>query len=147
MESELTTVYQYFASNGALLYVGITNRGTKRLHEHADSKPWWHLATGCTLEHYTSRDEALAREAALIEAHRPPYNFQHNPDRGKSLSERTVRLGAATPRLGGANIKERRQAWYATPKEMRESMPCVRCQKRPGVTGPECLNCRQERQR
>lgn len=142
MTEEPTTVYQYFAGNGALIYVGITNRGTRRLHEHADSKPWWHLATGCTLEHYANRDEALERESYLIRTHRPPYNQQHNPDRGKPVAERSGRLNLARNQLKGT-LKERRTAWYAAEKWERQTLACVRCGLRPGITGPECLTCRQ----
>lgn len=146
-----TSVYQYFTAKGNLLYVGVTDRGTRRLHEHADSKPWWHLATGCTLEHYPSREQALEREAYLIRTFRPPFNHQHNPDRHKPIEER-LPVGAQATRddlpgvsslLPQQRLKDRRQAWYRLSKAHRRIAPCVRCGQRPGITGPECLNCRQ----
>ena len=63
--NETTCVYQYYDADGSLLYVGITGRGIKRSHEHARSKDWWPLTTGCHIEHFESRDAALAREAYL----------------------------------------------------------------------------------
>lgn len=144
---EHTTVYQYFAANGALIYVGITNRGTRRLHEHAESKPWWHLATGCTLEHFTSRDEALRREAELISRYRPPYNTQHNPERNRPLAERAQERLRVAPRHLDQRprvVKQRRAAWYELPRERRLVEPCVICGERPGVTAPTCLPCTQK---
>lgn len=75
----MSTVYRYFDVDDLLIYVGVTDRGVKRLHEHADSKPWWHLAVRCTMEHFPDRDAALAHEKELIETLRPPFNEQHNP--------------------------------------------------------------------
>lgn len=147
---ELTTVYQYFASNGALIYVGITNRGTRRLHEHADSKPWWGLATGCTLEHFPARDAALEREAYLISTFRPPFNTQHNPERTIPVSERAqLRLRAEVlgrKQVGDDTLKERRREWLRLSGPERLIAPCISCAQRPGVTGPECIPCRQARQ-
>lgn len=143
---ELTTVYQYFAANGALIYVGITNRGTRRLHEHADSKPWWHLATGCTLEHFETRSAALAREAQLIQRYCPPYNTQHNPERDKPLEERAqtrLRKVRLADRPDPKTLKERRAAWYGLSRAKRLVAACVNCGQRPGITAPTCLPCRQ----
>jgi len=72
------------------------------MHEHADSKAWWHLATGCTIEHYLEREDALARERYLIETWRPPFNNQHNPDRDTPVPERMATLpsGARIPTEG-----------------------------------------------
>lgn len=146
-----TSVYQYFTARGNLLYVGVTDRGTKRLHEHADSKPWWHLATGCSLEHYPTREQALERESYLIRTFRPPFNHQHNPDRHKPIEER-LPVGVSTKDhvpgvsnlLPQQTLKARRAAWHQLRKSHRLIAPCVRCGQRPGITGPECLNCRQE---
>jgi predicted GIY-YIG superfamily endonuclease len=144
---ESTTVYQYFAVNGALIYVGITNRGSRRLHEHADSKPWWHLATGCTLEHFASREAALAREELLIRTFRPPYNSQHNPERAQPVDERARKRLRSAASLGvTGDVKQRRQDWYALSSDERRRAACARCQTRPsGLDGPECLPCRQSR--
>ena len=135
---DLTTVYKYFAANGALLYVGITSRAERRAHEHAESKDWWRLAVGCTLEHFESREQAEARERALIEIFRPPYNRQHNPERSMSLERRvSVRLqGRRDPSLA-----ERRKAYYELPTELKRVAPCVVCGQANDVVEPSCSSC------
>lgn len=139
-----TSVYQYYSSSGALLYVGVTDRGVRRLHEHAESKPWWPLTTGSTIEHFETRDEALAREKYLIQTYRPPFNHQHNPERNKPLEERSVAVGpTCISRSPAAGMKQRKQAWYELPRHLRMVAPCVRCSERPGGNGPMCLPCRQ----
>lgn len=138
-----STVYQYFGSGGHLLYVGITDRGVRRAHEHADTKDWWELAVGCSLEHYPTREAALDRERELIERYRPPYNFQHNPERNLPLAERTGLNNRQQQdrAIGGAGVKERKRAWYrATPTE-RALMSCAVCRQRPPVNGPSCMSC------
>ncbi|YCK35166.1 hypothetical protein ACNF49_14085 [Actinomadura sp. ATCC 39365] len=141
-----TSVYQYFGAGGALLYIGVTDRGIRRTHEHAESKPWWPLTTGCTIEHYPNRDEALAREADLIRRFRPPFNQQHNPDRGKPIEERTANIGRPLQTYSGdASLKARKRAWYELPRHLRRVAPCVSCGDRPGGDGPTCLNCRQRK--
>lgn len=142
------TVYQYFGVGGQLLYVGITERGVRRAHEHADLKHWWELAVGCTLEHFATRDEALAREADLIRRFRPPFNQQHNPERALPLAERSGASVLARPKPQGVTagtLKERRRAYYAATPEQRAQMPCVHCQERPTHRGPSCLVCQQAR--
>ncbi|MEU6098944.1 GIY-YIG nuclease family protein [Streptomyces sp. NPDC047079] len=140
------TVYQYFGTGGHLLYVGITERGVKRAHEHAGSKAWWKLATGCTLEHFDTREEALEREAYLIRTYRPPYNQQHNPERSLPIEQRTGMNNRNRPaRPSAPGMKERMRAYYnATPTE-RASMACAMCQERPPVNGPCCVACQTAR--
>lgn len=117
-----TTVYQYFAASGALIYVGITDRGVRRLHEHADSKPWWEIATGCTLEHFETREQALAREEQLIRRYCPPYNYQHNPERALPLKERVAR------RLPNVRIPNACQDCFERPPLSRKRR-CLVCQQ------------------
>lgn len=88
-----TSVYRYYDPAGILLYVGITSRGTARNREHNATKDWWPFVTRQEVEHYPTRDEAAHREVALIRAHRPPFNRQHNPD-GGSLREAYLTLAA-----------------------------------------------------
>lgn len=74
------SVYRYYDHAGRLIYVGITARGITRQHEHnATSDFWPHVATQ-QVEHCPDRETALRVERALIEAHRPPFNRQHNGD-------------------------------------------------------------------
>lgn len=82
-----TSVYQYYDSVGRILYVGVTARGIRRAHEHAETKEWWPLCTGCAIEHYPTREAALTREEQLIKRYLPPFNTVHNAfrDEAKAL--------------------------------------------------------------
>lgn len=75
-----TSVYRYYDEYDVLIYVGITSRGAKRNAEHYKSKAWWPMVVRQEVEHYSTRDEAAAREVTLIRQHQPPYNTQHNED-------------------------------------------------------------------
>lgn len=68
------SVYRLYDGAGALLYVGITSRGTRRIGEHARHRPWWSQVARAEIEHHPDRPTALAREAALILAERPRHN-------------------------------------------------------------------------
>jgi hypothetical protein len=120
------------------------------MHEHADSKPWWPLVTGCAIEHYTSREAALAREQFVIERHRPVFNIQHNPDGSLPLEEkiRMVAGWTATVPLPAAGVtenerKRRRQRYAALTSEQKKTEPCVECGMRPDPRGrgtcPSCI--------
>lgn len=74
--SQETSVYQYFDAAGHLLYVGVTGRNVKRGQEHARTKEWWPLVATSTVDHFPTRERALAEESYLIRYHQPPYNTQ-----------------------------------------------------------------------
>lgn len=120
---ELTTVYQYFAWNGIALYVGITNRSHQRSEEHS-SKVWWYLAESCKLEHFSNRKAALERERELIQYLRPPFNYQHNPDKRPGYNPKQV-LSILFP--DGFEAFSDTSDWYQLPKEIKAVCPCVRC--------------------
>lgn len=155
MAEEPTCVYQYFDTSGALLYVGITGRGLKRSHEHARSKDWWLATSGCSIEHYASRDEALEREAYLIAAYKPPNNTQ-----GKGRSVTSVRLIPAAEAItvdeqvamgetfnriadakAGGDYKLAIRLWMELPRKYKSIHGCVACRERPGCAGPMCKPC------
>lgn len=71
---ENTSVYRMYDKDKNLLYVGITNSGRRRFHQHAADKPWWHEVYVMRVEHYSTRRQALLREAYLIATHDPKYN-------------------------------------------------------------------------
>lgn len=76
--SEPTTLYRFFGTDDALLYVGITKRGRRRWYEHEDDKAWWSLVVRTTTEHYLDRPSALAAEKYAIETEHPLFNIVHN---------------------------------------------------------------------
>jgi hypothetical protein len=87
MVDDRTSLYRYFDDGGALIYVGITGRGIARNVEHDKTKDWWRFVAHQEVEHFATRRAALAAERAAIEAHRPPFNTQHNIDHARARGE------------------------------------------------------------
>ena len=78
MGDRICSVYLYFDRERSPLYVGVTERGTYRLGEHAFDKWWWpHVATSAIV-HCSTRARALDLESLLIQSLQPPGNVQHN---------------------------------------------------------------------
>lgn len=73
------TVYRMFDSADRLLYVGATTRLPKRIDEHSRDKAWWTEVTTISVEHFASRDDAFAAEAAAIPAESPVHNIVRVP--------------------------------------------------------------------
>lgn len=87
-------LYRFYADNGRLLYVGITNNPGTRFDQHAADKPWWHEVRGITLETYPDRDAVLAAERRAIAVEQPLHNVQHrrSPVRsGPPTQERRIK--------------------------------------------------------
>lgn len=82
--TETTSLYRFYAADGALLYVGITRTLLGRLKQHSGDKPWFTEVSSITTEHLDSRERALAAEKAAIIAERPRYNVTHNHGRAAS---------------------------------------------------------------
>lgn len=74
-------LYRLFTAHGALLYVGITDRGPQRWVEHARSKAWWHTVARFEIRRYPTREAVAAAEKAAIIAERPVWNLVHNDQR------------------------------------------------------------------
>ena len=140
----VTSVYQYYDRIGRILYVGVTARGVKRAQEHAETKSWWPRCTGCAIEHYETRDEALAREEELIKRYKPPFNTVHN-DRKQEAMEAFLRNPVHRRIATEVSLTKRRREWYLLSEEEKKIAPCVRCGDRPGVRGPECVVCKPSR--
>ena len=70
-------VYRLYATNGALLYVGISNDVERRLSEHARTKHWWCYVDSVQVEQYQDRSGALNREAFVIRSEQPIFNVLH----------------------------------------------------------------------
>lgn len=58
-------MYRFFDLDDDLLYIGIAG------NDHAKEKAWWPQVTRSTMEHFPSREAALAAERAAITEERP----------------------------------------------------------------------------
>lgn len=96
--SSRTSVYRAYDGDGAILYVGITGARLRRIDQHRHGSDWWAEASRIDLEHFETREEAMQREAALINELRPPWN--------------RLLLGDPQPPPG-----------YLSPKEMADRSP------------------------
>ena len=72
-----TALYRFYAAGGRLLYIGITDDLRARLAAHEARKSWWPEVRRTTVEWHTTRQEALAAEAAAIRAECPVHNITH----------------------------------------------------------------------
>lgn len=68
-----TTLYRMWGAD-ELLYVGISNNAPRRFEEHAGDKSWWPQVLNVTVEHFPTRDEALAAEILAIHREFPVHN-------------------------------------------------------------------------
>ena len=68
-----TTLYRGFDAEGNLLYVGVASYWQRRLMEHERAEWLKHTAT-VTLEHFETRQEALAAEYEAIKTEKPHFN-------------------------------------------------------------------------
>lgn len=77
----MTTLYRAWASDGRLLYVGVTDDLTKRILTHANRRALWiPIMESLSIERYTTRQEALADEREAIRTEWPLYNVEHSID-------------------------------------------------------------------
>lgn len=74
-----TIVYRFYAEDGRLLYVGITEEVAKRFLRHSE-RLWWPEALTVRLEVYAARSEALAVEADAISNESPLHNRMVPPE-------------------------------------------------------------------
>lgn len=72
------TLYRFWNSEGALLYIGLTDHPLRRWSQHSKSKSWWHQVAGITIEHFDTRNQLNKAERAAIKAERPLHNITHN---------------------------------------------------------------------
>ena len=92
-----TTVYRFFGTRRRLLYVGITNRGHRRINEHAKEKAWWRDVRSATFEHFPTREEALWAEAEAIRSEDPAHNVHMgHPGPGRPGSLQRSEAGSLT---------------------------------------------------
>jgi hypothetical protein len=95
-------LYRFFAEDGALLYVGITNNPARRFAQHGAARDWWLEVATIRLEMYPSREAVLAAERAAIVAERPRYNVVHaNGALVPSTSDEAQRVPTGYPVAAG----------------------------------------------
>ena len=74
--TEMTTqLYRHFDKNNNLLYVGISLSTFNRLSQHKDHSGWFYGITNVTIEHFPTREEALAAERKAIKSEAPKFNI------------------------------------------------------------------------
>lgn len=73
-----TTLYRLFSADNQLLYVGVAGNPGRRFEQHAGEKPWWGEVAITELEHFATREEALAAERVAIRDEAPLYNVVHS---------------------------------------------------------------------
>ena len=72
-------VYLLYDASGALLYVGSSSRGERRIHEHAAFAGWWNEVATYDIEYFEHVGAARIREGDLIRSTNPKYNIQRGP--------------------------------------------------------------------
>lgn len=77
-----TDLYRFYDAHGRLLYIGITSRLGRRLHEHAKTKAWQRDAATITVQHFATRQDAERAERTAIETEYPAHNITHNQQPG-----------------------------------------------------------------
>ncbi len=77
-ESVPTSLYRHYDAVGCLLYVGISLSAFTRFAQHKHGSLWSANVTRMEIEHYASREAALAAEKEIIETERPVWNVQHS---------------------------------------------------------------------
>jgi excinuclease UvrABC nuclease subunit len=75
MEDKKCALYRHFATDGDLLYVGISFRPLVRTKEHTVISGWAEQIANITIEYFSTRKEAMAAEAKAVQAENPIYNI------------------------------------------------------------------------
>jgi len=70
-----TELYRHFDNENALLYVGISLSTFKRLSQHKDHSQWFNKVSRVTIEHFPTREEAIAAEKKAIKTEDPKFNI------------------------------------------------------------------------
>ena len=70
-------VYVLSDADGRAVYIGSTRDLRRRMREHQRRSPWWGDVSRIRAFPYSTLDEALRDEAALIDLAAPRHNRQH----------------------------------------------------------------------
>lgn len=85
-DGDPTALYRLYASDGTLIYVGITASPAKRMAEHSQSS-WWPEVTRKTMTWYDSRASACEAEEVAIATEDPRHNTRtdSSPSTGRQV--------------------------------------------------------------
>jgi predicted GIY-YIG superfamily endonuclease len=70
-----TQLYRHFDESNNLLYVGISLSAFHRLSQHRDHSEWFKKIKNLTIEHFATREEAMAAERKAIKSENPKFNI------------------------------------------------------------------------
>lgn len=87
---EIWSVYSLYDRNLVCLYVGWSHQVRTRLRQHETQRAWWCNVAFAGFDHFTDKDESIARERELIRRLRPTYcrsapNFGQVRPRGERV--------------------------------------------------------------
>ena len=93
VEEGRTALYRHFASNGVLLYVGISLSAINRLSAHVGRSNWAKDIARVEVVWYETRDKALKAELSAIQIEGPQHNIV-----GKPKPQKAPRPGRPAPK-------------------------------------------------
>jgi excinuclease UvrABC nuclease subunit len=70
-----TQLYRHFDAEKKLLYVGISLSTFARLSQHKEHSPWFEQVMTVEIEHFETREEAMAAERKAIKTESPQFNI------------------------------------------------------------------------
>jgi len=85
-----TELYRHFDSDNALLYVGISLSTFTRLSQHKDHSQWFKKVSRVTIQHFPTREEAIAAEKAAIKTEAPMFNIAHKKTMREILQDQKL---------------------------------------------------------
>jgi len=70
-----TQLYRHFDKENKLLYIGISLSTFARLSQHKDHSEWFKKINRVSIEHFETREEAMAAERNAIKFENPMFNI------------------------------------------------------------------------
>jgi predicted GIY-YIG superfamily endonuclease len=101
-----TALYRLYATDGTLLYVGVTDKLSVRFYSHSREKRWWPEVAGMRIAWYPNHAEAEEAERAAICSEDPVHNVRSTPRHGEVIRAAQRR----SPEQMAADAR-RRQEW------------------------------------
>lgn len=122
--TEMTAVYRFYAADGSLIYVGITNSLQARFLRHSEGKPWWPEVARKTVRWYPTRVEAATAEDAVLIALSPRFNSQKRS--GPAVEPRTRDYIGAYAAEKGISRERSARLVRADREALREALAALR---------------------